>query len=436
MMEKYKNDFNFATNQLNFLIDKIFLLLNNQNNYENLLNKTINLFGSFPCCDEIALFFLNNETFDFDFSTSYPKIKQEYFENVFISLVQKGAVGKALNSGESFFYTENKTENNYIIIPIVAISEIKGVFIIVTQVSLSDIELTVIKTYNILSKVFGLILENRELQIKQNKSKDLLDQLIASRTIHLVENYKKLGDKIETLKATLSMSIPHEVRTPINQILGFSNYLISYYSDKIIEDKEDIIEILNDIKNSGERLKNLFENFIYFTRLSIISTSLKEIEELQNKISFYCDSVIYDQAMIKAQEYGRMEDLEINLVSSNISISEEYLAKLINELMDNAMKFSPINSKVNLHSNIDGKFYNIVIKDNGIGFDKEHIQDIDGYMQFDRLANEQQGIGLGMAIVQRIIDLHNGVLTIKSLKDKFTEVSVKIPVAENAVLNM
>jgi len=248
-----------------------------------------------------------------------------------------------------------------------------------------------------------------------------------------------LGEKIEVLKSNLSMSIPHEVRTPINEILGMTNYLNSFLVQKIDannEEKSDLLEIISDIKKSAERLKNLFENFIYHTRLSIISTSLVEIENIQSQISPYCESIILEQAQLKAQTYNRLDDLDVNLVSAVIRIGEEYLAKLIDELVDNAMKYSLKGQKVYIFSSIEGNLYHLTLMDNGSGIPKEFLNQIDAYIQFDRKKNEQQGLGLGLAIVYKIVDLHQGKIEIESELNKFTKVSIKFKLDTNFNLSL
>ena len=308
--------------------------------------------------------------------------------------------------------------------------------IISSSSNFKEVEISLIDIYSLISNILAISIENSYLKKKQIKNQELMDQLVAQRTIHLVENNKKLGDKIEKLKASLSMSIPHEVRTPINQILGFSNFLMSYYGDKITEENKDMLDILTDIRNSANRLKDVFENFIYFTRLSLISTSIKEMEELQSKITYYCDSIIFDQAMIIAQRHNRVEDMEINLISEHINIAEEYLAKLTAEVVDNSLKFSNAGTKVIINSNIQEKKYNIVFKDFGAGLDMDSIQFIDSYIQFERERKEQQGLGLGLSIVHKIVDLHNGDISISSKKEQFTEINISFRIAENASLEL
>lgn len=418
----------------NYLTDNICSVFDYNQSYTQIIQKGTRVFAELIDCDYAALYLTNNETFEFEHIISYPDIIKADFPKIFEDLVNKGAVGSALKKAELTPFTDNSV--NYLIVPMLGSSGIKGIILIVGTINFENIELSVLKIFQCISHTFSIVLENREMQVEQMKSNELLDQLIASRTIHLVETNKKLGDKIESLKRTLTMSIPHEVRTPINQIIGFSDFLINHYSEDITKENQDFIDILSDIRNSGDRLKNLFENFIYYTRLTLISTSIKEMEEQQQRVTYYCESIILDQIMIKAHQYDRVADMEINLVSANILVTEEYLAKLSNEIIDNALKFSLPGTKIEVNSNIEGLYYNMRFKDYGQGFDTEYITEIDTYMQFERESKEQQGLGLGLSIAQRIVDIHNGYIDIRSQKDVYTEVTVKFLIAQNTTMDL
>ena len=71
------------------------------------------------------------------------------------------------------------------------------------------------------------------------------------------------------------------------------------------------------------------------------------------------------------------------------------------------------------------------ITDLGIGFTEEQINAVDAYTQFEREINEQQGSGLGIAIVRRIIDLHNGKFEIFSKKGEYSTILLKLPIAKD-----
>jgi signal transduction histidine kinase len=417
------------------LLESILVFINSINHIANtshLIDESLKVLLIVEIVESAAFVRMDNQTFEFAVSTVYPKNTFNYFSSVLERISESGDVGIAFQSG-NFFVSEDKINKKWnLLLPIFSSKNVIGLYILDSNEDFSHISIQQINLLILFSRTFGLALENKDLNSQKIQQEKLLDQFIASRTIELVENNQQLGAKIESLKSNLSMSIPHEVRTPINEIMGMNNYLKSYfknYKEIPEEDRADILEIVDDVSASAKRLKNLFENFIYHTRLSIISTSIKEIEQLQSQICPYCDSVIFEQAELRAQQFERSDDIEVNLVSSGVRMSEEYLAKMIDELVDNAMKYSKKGDKVLISSSIQQQYYHLTIHDFGSGIPTEFLDQVDAYIQFDRKKHEQQGLGLGLAIIYKIIDLHNGFIEIDSKLNKYTKVMIKIPVA-------
>lgn len=434
-MQNYDND-NYELSY-NTLLSEITSYLSSFSHISlslNIVKDAHKILLQFPNADSSAFYKMDAETFEFSLHSYSPETTIFDYESIFEEISRSGSIGTALQSGR-FFATFNSILNKYhFILPIYSTKSIIGFFIITSNSNFNELSLNYLNLLIIFSRSFGSIVENKELWIKQNQTSDLLDQLIASRTIELVENNQALGEKIESLKSNLSMSVPHEVRTPINEILGMTNYLtsiITQYENVDDEDKGEVLEIVDDIKSSANRLKNLFENFIYHTRLSIISTSIKEIEMIQAKVSPYCESIILEQAYLKAQAHGREDDIIANLASAHVKIGEEYLAKLVDELVDNALKYTAKGDKINIYSSLESHNYSLTIYDTGQGIPPEFLDQMDAYIQFERHKNEQQGLGLGLAIVFKIVDLHNGTIEIDSKVDQYTKVTVKLLVSEN-----
>ncbi|HUZ06110.1 MAG TPA: ATP-binding protein, partial [Candidatus Paceibacterota bacterium] len=111
---------------------------------------------------------------------------------------------------------------------------------------------------------------------------------------------------------------------------------------------------------------------------------------------------------------------------------EGYFSKVVNELVNNALKFSEAGSsvKVKLAEIFNGVA--LVISDKGRGFSPDQIARIGAYIQFERKKQEQQGLGLGLTIAKRLMELHGGTLSIESEKGQGATVTAKFPkVREN-----
>lgn len=223
------------------------------------------------------------------------------------------------------------------------------------------------------------------------------------------------------------MTLPHEVRTPLNQILGLTDYLKQSLDDV---DKEETLEILEDVHLSAVRLRRLFENYLYLSALTINSYNIEELDKLQESVIYSAESLIYETATNLSYRFDKHDKIELRLEDSPLQISEEHFNKLIYELVDNAFKFGKEDTIVSITSEIINDKYRITIHDNGIGMPIEKIYMLDAYIQFDRLENEQQGSGLGLEIVKKIIDIYKGKINFKSEVGKFTEIIILLPIAE------
>lgn len=418
------------------LTEGIFLLIESMNSLssnQDLIDKSLELLCRMSIIHSTAFVKMGQETYEFSLNSVYPSISRKYFEEVFNDISSSGELGIVFQGSGYYLSEKSFDDKNIFMLPVQSTKNIIGVLVLsIDKDYAASLSIEIINLLRILAKGIGLSYENAVLTANKESTQQLIEQLVASRTVELVENNQKLNEKIQSLTDNISMSIPHEIRTPINEILGTAKYLQSFvqdYNSVRSSDKDDVLDLLSDITNSASRLRNLFENFIYHTKLSLISTSLSKIENLQSKVSLNCDSIIYEQAMLKAIRYERKDDMEINLVTANIKMSEEYLMKLTDEVVDNALKYSKPGSKIKVSSTIQKDFYCWKIKDYGIGMPQEYINIFDSYKQYNRKAYEQQGLGLGLSIIFKIVDLHNGTMTIESKIDEYTNIHINIPLA-------
>ena len=104
------------------------------------------------------------------------------------------------------------------------------------------------------------------------------------------------------------------------------------------------------------------------------------------------------------------------------------MVKLVEELVDNSLKFSQPGTPISIGSRITNKNFIFTVSDRGQGMNPEQIEKIGPYMQFNRFLREQTGVGLGLAICQRLTKLHEGKLTIDSIPKQKTTVTVSLPI--------
>jgi len=230
--------------------------------------------------------------------------------------------------------------------------------------------------------------------------------------------------KLADLRDNISMMLPHELRTPLNGILAYGEILIA---DAETISPKDIAEMGQVIHDSGKRLERLIENFLIYAQLELLNSDPQFQHTLLRKQTPHPAPLIEQYAREQAQLARRPQDLKLELADAPLPISDEYLSKVVEELVQNAFKFSSANTPVIVKLMDSDNGVTLSVSDVGRGFSTEHITKVGAYMQFDRKLHEQQGLGLGLTIVRRLSELHGGTLTIQSEKGVSTVVSVKFP---------
>jgi len=183
------------------------------------------------------------------------------------------------------------------------------------------------------------------------------------------------------------------------------------------------------IYDSGKRLERLVENFLIYAQIELLAADPHNVSTLRLKRTQFPAKLVEERARAQARAAGRENDLVLELADRPMPISEDYLAKIVEELVQNAFKFSETGSPVRVTVSDLPNGVALAVTDRGRGFSIEHVTKVGAYMQFDRKLQEQQGLGLGLTIAKRLTELHGGTLTIQSERGSTTVVTVKVPKA-------
>ncbi len=128
--------------------------------------------------------------------------------------------------------------------------------------------------------------------------------------------------------------------------------------------------------------------------------------------------------------YNRTLDLEIELDADAVRVNTEYLQRIILELVDNALKFSKKGQRVFVKGTSIGDEYIIQVHDAGCGFELTSLDDITAFKQNNRKKFEQQGLGIGLYLVKRLVEFNQGDLRIDTQPGDGTRVTVCLPLAQ------
>jgi len=235
-----------------------------------------------------------------------------------------------------------------------------------------------------------------------------------------IARFEKIKSTYNNLYSGKKSSFLHEINTPLNGILGFTNHLMSNVDNY---EKQQIQEICGSIKTSGDRLNRTLQNIILYQNLKnnlleFNDTSSSEISKIFNKVK------------VKILDIYENQEKRINfeLDQASIRMSEKYLHFILFELIDNALKFSSAKKMIVVAGeHYNDKYYELVIKDYGIGLSEDELKKIGAAQQFNREKREQQGLGLGLFLSKMMVKKSNGVFTIISKVDEGTEIKIFLP---------
>ena len=231
---------------------------------------------------------------------------------------------------------------------------------------------------------------------------------------------KKMAD----LRANLSLALPHEMITPLNGIFGLAQILASEAESL---SAAEVADFGANILSSAERLHRTVQNFLLYSQLEMMASDPQNLPVLRTKETAKLQSLVETRARHLAGVATRAADLELQLVDGSVNAAQDLFTKLVDELIDNAFKFSVAGTTVRVGSSLSNGEYILSVADRGKGMDAEQVAGIGACSQFNRKSNEQQGAGLGLAIARRIVELHGGQFDIQSELGVGTTMTVKLP---------
>ncbi|MBK8027069.1 MAG: HAMP domain-containing histidine kinase [Chloroflexi bacterium] len=227
--------------------------------------------------------------------------------------------------------------------------------------------------------------------------------------------------QINDVRQTILRALPHELRTPLVGVLGIGELLVQ---DARTLQPDDIVEYGELLIGSARRLYHIVEN-------SLLHAKLENAAPVQDPPLPVAEMVyvVESTSAALADLHQRRTDISVDVQKSAISIEADALRKILSELLDNALKFSDKGQSVIVTGKATDAGYVFRIADRGRGMTAEEVERIGPYVQFNRELHEQQGLGLGLSIAQRLAQRAGGSLLIESTPGYGTVVTVTLPQA-------
>lgn len=219
----------------------------------------------------------------------------------------------------------------------------------------------------------------------------------------------------------------HELRTPLTALRSEMEVTLRDKDLKLRDAKDIIKSNLEEII----AIQSLTDNLLKLTKS--FNQQNKRVEEL--KIN-----EVIDYAVKKVNPLAKLKSITIETKSENTTViaNEMELTELLIIFLDNAIKYSSDNSKIEITEKKKGNYIVLKIKDNGIGIEQKDIPHLfDRFYRADksRSKNDSDGFGLGLSIAKRIIDSNNGKVEVESEIEKGTTFIVTLPMKQTAQLN-
>ena len=247
-----------------------------------------------------------------------------------------------------------------------------------------------------------------------------------SRESDALREAARVAEKASIAKSEFLSNMSHDIRTPMNAIIGFTNLALRNPADT-----ERVIEYLGKIQASSSHLLALINDVLEMSRIESGRIELDETPCSLPAILHDLNTIIVGQVEAKQQELT-MDAVDV--VNENVYCDKLRLNQVLLNLLSNAVKYTPAGGKISVRviqrtGEHDGcADYELRVKDSGIGMSPEFAKKV-----FDAFEREKtstvsgiQGTGLGMAITKSIIDLMNGSIRVETEPGKGSEFIVDV----------
>ncbi len=244
---------------------------------------------------------------------------------------------------------------------------------------------------------------------------------------------ERANERMTELRRTLSHSLPHEFRTPLSSVLALTQVLLELDEEMEAADRQ---AMLKDIYGSTKRLERLVENYLLFADLELAVADAEHRRTHYTRQAHVPAAALQEQIQTMAEAVGRTADVTTDVSPVAVQIPPAHLSKIVRELVDNALKFSEAGDAIHVMLHLDAAASSsehteaqavLTVADAGQEIADEEIARLEAFTQFRREQNEQQGLGLGLAIAERLARVYEGDLRLHRAAQNGTEVTVRLP---------
>ncbi|MBI4727638.1 PAS domain S-box protein [candidate division TA06 bacterium] len=228
---------------------------------------------------------------------------------------------------------------------------------------------------------------------------------------------------LERVRQDFVANVSHELKTPLSAITGFSEALL----DGAMDDRDQLADFLGRIHAQSLRMSKLVKDLL---ELSAIESGNYAINKIPSPAGLLLERAVENLKM-QIAEKGHLVQTDDKTGQTLVPMDPEKMASALGNLLDNAVKFAPPNSRIELSAEIRKKDLILSVSDNGSGISRENLPRLfERFYRVDQArSRDLGGTGLGLAIVKHIAEFHQGSAGAESVLEQGSRFWIKIPIA-------
>ena len=274
---------------------------------------------------------------------------------------------------------------------------------------------------------FHIIAMGSEVNGKKKYILVMSDRTVDKKMNQALYEAVRAAETANRAKSTFLSNMSHDIRTPMNAVIGFTTLAVSN-----IDNKEKVRDYLGKILSSSNHLLSLINDVLDMSR---IESGKIHLEETEVSLS----DMLHDlKTIISGHIYAKQLELymdAMDITDEDVYCDKTRLNQVLLNLLSNAIKFTPAGGTVSVRlkqfpgAKKGSGLYEIRVKDSGIGMSQKFVQKIFSPFERERTStvSRTQGTGLGMAITKNIVDMMGGTIEVWTEQGKGTEFIVRLP---------
>jgi two-component system, sensor histidine kinase and response regulator len=252
------------------------------------------------------------------------------------------------------------------------------------------------------------------LRLKQQYDRIRSLSQLQNNSISLLKN------SLSEIRGSLDFTFPNELNVSLHSILGSIQQLSNNLDTLNIEEVKTLLAAAN---GSARRLDRSTRKLLMYLNLALETPQARSEEHCS------AQQIIEEIAKRHTHQTGRYSDLILDVEDAELQVSTDRLQWLVDELIDNAFKFSPDNTTVEVRGQVIDNMFHLWVNNHGSGLSGNYLERSADLSFKETPIDEERGVGLGLKIVRKIVEFYAGLFLVSSIDRHQTTVHITLPLA-------